>query len=125
MKDFIAALISNEGALGRVIFSGETRRLDGVRGEIKGHFEYTAVKDTHSVTANGLTEQAVLPGANCGACGYPGCSGFAAAVARGNGADSDHAAATWRAEGNRTKFRAFKRRARAVKVRLCCLDQAI
>lgn len=27
--------------------------------------------------------QAVLPGANCGACGYPGCSGFAAAVARG------------------------------------------
>ncbi len=25
----------------------------------------------------------VLPGANCGACGYPGCSGFAAAVAKG------------------------------------------
>lgn len=25
----------------------------------------------------------VLPGANCGACGYPGCDGFAAAVARG------------------------------------------
>jgi len=23
----------------------------------------------------------VLPGANCGACGYPGCDGFAAAVA--------------------------------------------
>lgn len=25
----------------------------------------------------------VLPGGNCGACGYPGCDGFAAAVARG------------------------------------------
>jgi electron transport complex protein RnfB len=25
----------------------------------------------------------VLPGANCGACGYPGCDGFAAAVAAG------------------------------------------
>lgn len=25
----------------------------------------------------------VLPGANCGACGYPGCDGFAAAVAKG------------------------------------------
>lgn len=24
-----------------------------------------------------------LPGANCGACGYPGCSGYAAAVAKG------------------------------------------
>jgi Na+-translocating ferredoxin:NAD+ oxidoreductase RNF subunit RnfB len=28
--------------------------------------------------------RAVLPGANCGACGYPGCDGFAAAVAGGN-----------------------------------------
>jgi len=26
----------------------------------------------------------VLPGANCGACGYPGCDGFAAAVAAGS-----------------------------------------
>jgi len=25
-----------------------------------------------------------LPGANCGACGYPGCDGYAAAVAAGN-----------------------------------------
>lgn len=24
-----------------------------------------------------------LPGANCGACGYPGCDGYAAAVASG------------------------------------------
>ncbi|WP_062428514.1 RnfABCDGE type electron transport complex subunit B [Treponema endosymbiont of Eucomonympha sp.] len=27
--------------------------------------------------------RAVLPGANCGACGYPGCDGFAASVAAG------------------------------------------
>ncbi len=27
--------------------------------------------------------RAVLAGANCGACGYPGCDGYAAAVARG------------------------------------------
>jgi len=26
----------------------------------------------------------VLPGANCGACGYPGCSGLAEAIAEGN-----------------------------------------
>ncbi|ERF61493.1 (Fe-S)-binding protein [Treponema socranskii] len=27
--------------------------------------------------------RAVLPGVNCGACGYPGCDGFAAGVASG------------------------------------------
>ena len=27
--------------------------------------------------------RAVLPGINCGACGYPGCDGFAAGVASG------------------------------------------
>lgn len=27
---------------------------------------------------------AVLPGANCGGCGYPGCAGYAAAVVAGN-----------------------------------------
>lgn len=27
--------------------------------------------------------RSVLPGANCGACGYPGCDGFASAVAKG------------------------------------------
>lgn len=27
--------------------------------------------------------RAVLPGANCGACGFPGCDGFAAAAASG------------------------------------------
>jgi electron transport complex protein RnfB len=27
--------------------------------------------------------RSALPGANCGACGYPGCDGYAAAVARG------------------------------------------
>ena len=25
----------------------------------------------------------ILPGANCGGCGFPGCSGYAAAVAKG------------------------------------------
>jgi len=30
--------------------------------------------------------RAVLPGANCGACGYPGCDGYAAAVAGGKAA---------------------------------------
>ena len=30
--------------------------------------------------------QSKLPGANCGACGYPGCSGLAAAIVE-NGAD--------------------------------------
>ena len=33
------------------------------------------------ITAN---IRAVLPGANCGACGYPGCEIFAAEVAKGN-----------------------------------------
>ena len=28
--------------------------------------------------------RAFLPGANCGACGYPGCDGYAAAIARGD-----------------------------------------
>ena len=27
--------------------------------------------------------RAVLPGANCGACGFPGCDGYAAAIAKG------------------------------------------
>ena len=30
--------------------------------------------------------RAVLPGANCGACGFPGCDGYAAAVASGSAA---------------------------------------
>ncbi len=30
--------------------------------------------------------RAALPGANCGACGYPGCDGLAAAIARGDAA---------------------------------------
>ncbi|HKL85636.1 MAG TPA: RnfABCDGE type electron transport complex subunit B [Treponemataceae bacterium] len=30
--------------------------------------------------------RAALPGANCGACGYPGCDGLAAAIARGEAA---------------------------------------
>jgi electron transport complex protein RnfB len=30
--------------------------------------------------------RAVLPSANCGACGFPGCDGYAAAVAKGEAA---------------------------------------
>lgn len=30
--------------------------------------------------------QEVLPGANCGACGFPGCSGYAAAIVKGEAA---------------------------------------
>lgn len=39
-----------------------------------------------SVKPNPLEEsiRAVLPGANCGACGYPGCDAFAASVAKGD-----------------------------------------
>ncbi len=29
--------------------------------------------------------RAILPGANCGGCGYPGCDGFAEALANGTG----------------------------------------
>ena len=33
---------------------------------------------------NRITEvNAMLPGANCGGCGFPGCSGFAAALVEG------------------------------------------
>lgn len=41
-----------------------------------------------AVETDPKTEQilSVLPGANCGACGYPGCAGYAEAVAK-NGAD--------------------------------------
>jgi len=28
--------------------------------------------------------ESLLPGANCGACGYPGCSGYASAISRGD-----------------------------------------
>jgi len=38
-----------------------------------------------AVKSNALEEQilALLPGVNCGACGYPGCSGYASAIASG------------------------------------------
>jgi electron transport complex protein RnfB len=39
-----------------------------------------------AVKPNPLEEniRAVLPGANCGACGYPGCDAFAAAIGKGD-----------------------------------------
>ncbi|MCL2128209.1 MAG: ferredoxin, partial [Treponema sp.] len=43
-------------------------------------------KDFFAVPEDPLVEniRAALPGANCGACGYPGCGNYAAAVAAGN-----------------------------------------
>jgi len=38
------------------------------------------------VDARELAVNGVLPGVNCGACGYAGCSGYAAAVAKGEAA---------------------------------------
>ena len=40
----------------------------------------------------------VLPGANCGGCGYPGCAGYAAAVAAGKAATNCCAAGGVKAE---------------------------
>ncbi|MDI3522184.1 MAG: H+/Na+-translocating ferredoxin:NAD+ oxidoreductase subunit, partial [Bacillota bacterium] len=40
--------------------------------------KFAVEKDPKAVE---ITE--VLPGANCGACGFPGCSGLAAAIAKG------------------------------------------
>ena len=40
----------------------------------------------------------VLPGANCGACGYSGCDGYAAALSKGetqNATNVPPAATTW------------------------------
>jgi len=42
-----------------------------------------ALKLTVRVDEKEIAVRAVLPGANCGACGYPGCDGYARAVASG------------------------------------------
>ncbi len=44
---------------------------------------FAAKKFAVEVDPRELAIQDVLPGANCGACGYPGCSGFAKGVAEG------------------------------------------
>ena len=43
-------------------------------------------RELFAVPQNPVTEKirAALPGANCGACGFPGCDNYAAAVAAGN-----------------------------------------
>jgi len=54
--------------------------LSLVLGFLLGFFKkvfYVAVDPTEA------NIRAVLPGVNCGACGYPGCDGLAAAIARG------------------------------------------
>lgn len=43
-----------------------------------------SVKLAVKVDAREAAVRAVLPGANCGACGFPGCDGYAAAVASGS-----------------------------------------
>jgi Na+-translocating ferredoxin:NAD+ oxidoreductase RNF subunit RnfB len=52
----------------------------GVIGAVSALFLFAASKkfEVYEDPRIGLVQEA-LPGANCGACGYPGCSGFAAA----------------------------------------------
>jgi electron transport complex protein RnfB len=45
-----------------------------------------SLKLTVQVDERETAVRAVLPGANCGACGFPGCDGYAAAVASGSAA---------------------------------------
>lgn len=44
---------------------------------------FAALKLTIKVDEREAAVRAVLPGANCGACGFPGCDGLAAAIAAG------------------------------------------
>lgn len=45
---------------------------------------YAAKKFEVEVDPRAVEIEGILPGVNCGACGYPGCSGYAAAVAAGD-----------------------------------------
>lgn len=45
---------------------------------------YASQKFAVEIDPRALAIRDVLPGANCGGCGYPGCDGFANAVAEGN-----------------------------------------
>ena len=45
---------------------------------------YAAKKFEVEVDPRAVEIEETLPGVNCGACGYPGCSGYAAAVAAGD-----------------------------------------
>ncbi|MDR2968172.1 MAG: Fe-S cluster domain-containing protein [Tannerellaceae bacterium] len=60
----------------------------GVIGAISAIFLYAASKkfEVYEDPRIGLVQEA-LPGANCGACGYPGCAGFAAACVNSNTMD--------------------------------------
>jgi electron transport complex protein RnfB len=44
---------------------------------------FASIKLAVKVDEREAAVRAVLPGANCGACGFPGCDGYAAAVAAG------------------------------------------
>jgi electron transport complex protein RnfB len=56
--------------------------LGGVCGLILG---FASVKFHVEVDAREQDLLAMLPGYNCGGCGYPGCAGMAAALADGTG----------------------------------------
>lgn len=60
----------------------------GVIGAISAAFLYAASKKFEVYEDPRIAQvQEVLPGANCGACGYPGCSGFAGACVNADGLD--------------------------------------
>jgi RnfABCDGE-type electron transport complex B subunit len=45
---------------------------------------YASQKFAVEIDSKAVAVREVLPGANCGGCGYPGCDGFANAVAKGD-----------------------------------------
>lgn len=56
----------------------------GVLGFVSGTFlAFAAAKFAVKENPKEKLIEVVLPGVNCGACGYPGCSGFAKAVSEG------------------------------------------
>lgn len=60
----------------------------GVIGAISAAFLYAASKKFEVYEDPRIAQvQEALPGANCGACGYPGCAGFAAACVNADAMD--------------------------------------
>ncbi|WP_303024197.1 (Fe-S)-binding protein, partial [uncultured Parabacteroides sp.] len=60
----------------------------GAIGAIGAVFLYAASKKFEVYEDPRIAQvQEVLPGANCGGCGYPGCGGFAAACVKADSLD--------------------------------------
>ncbi|BBE31658.1 hypothetical protein OSSY52_17990 [Tepiditoga spiralis] len=58
--------------------------LLGILGFASGAFlAFAAKKFEVKEDVRKILAEAVLPGANCGACGFPGCSGFASGFVKG------------------------------------------